>query len=191
MEWEEIYAYDADLKEYILDAKTEPDYPVMVVGINERSEINNQGSQGLLAKTTGITPFQFTLPHPQVANDEVVVQDIQIEDNCEPWYKGDAEVIAKQNLYDGWTTTVDMGSYDEGTYYGKNILIAWEGTNPVSNPYVKIYEDDYSSDDLMLNVATASITDEGWLNGPNAKITLKVGRNVLMDFSSFWFSIGD
>ena len=84
-----------------------------------------------------------------------------------------------------------MGSYDEGTYYGKNILIAWEGTNPVSNPYVKIYEDDYSSDDLMLNVATASITDEGWLNGPNAKITLKVGRNVLMDFSSFWFSIGD
>ena len=50
MEWEEIYAYDADLKEYILDAKTEPDYPVIVVGINERSEINNQGSQGLLAK---------------------------------------------------------------------------------------------------------------------------------------------
>ena len=35
MEWEEIYAYDANLKEYILDAKTEPDFPVMVVGINE------------------------------------------------------------------------------------------------------------------------------------------------------------
>jgi len=39
IEVEEIYAYDSEGNEHVLDAKTPPDFPVMVVGINERNGI--------------------------------------------------------------------------------------------------------------------------------------------------------
>jgi len=40
MEWEDISAYDSEGNEHVLDAKTPPDFPVMVVGINERCDKN-------------------------------------------------------------------------------------------------------------------------------------------------------
>ena len=35
MEWKEIEAFDASGKKFKLDAKNEPDYPVIVIGLNE------------------------------------------------------------------------------------------------------------------------------------------------------------
>jgi len=37
-EWEYIYAYDSKGNEYQLDAQVPPDFPVLVVGINERTD---------------------------------------------------------------------------------------------------------------------------------------------------------
>jgi hypothetical protein len=194
IEVEEIYAYDSEGNEHVLDAKTPPDFPVIIVGLNERVEDGNYAYRNdnvSFSKTT-LAHFDFQLPHPGIAHNLMKVQDLQVEHDCEPWYKGKAEVIARSYLYDGWTTTVDMGKRKEKTYYGINILIAWEGSIPYPNPYIKILEDDAgNNDDLMLDIATASVTDEGWLNGPNAKITLLVGQNIFMDFISYWMAVGN
>jgi hypothetical protein len=84
MEWEEIYAYDADLKEYILDAKTEPDYPVIVVGINERIEYNKativQTTDKIIAKTA------------EVRQSEEILDSIRIAIDGEGWPNGDPEI---------------------------------------------------------------------------------------------------
>ena len=149
IEVEEIYAYDSEGNEHVLDAKVEPDFPVIIVGLNERVEDGNYAYRNdnvSLAKTT-LAHFDFQLPHPGIAHNLIKVQDLQVEHDCEPWYKGKAEVIARSYLYDGWTTTVDMGKRKEKTYYGINILIVWEGSTPYPNPYVKILEDDAGNND--------------------------------------------
>ncbi|MDD5231480.1 MAG: DUF3103 family protein [Candidatus Marinimicrobia bacterium] len=79
MEWKEIYAYDADLKEYILDANTEPDFPVMVAGINER---NKFVLNSYIAKTSDIMTEYRT----------EIMDKIKILDDHEPWTSGDPEI---------------------------------------------------------------------------------------------------
>jgi len=85
MEWKEIYAYDADLKEYILDAKTEPDYPVMVVGINERVEYMKnalvQSEERILTKATTV----------RLSNAEIL-DSIKVGTIQEGWLQGDPEI---------------------------------------------------------------------------------------------------
>ncbi|MEE9465299.1 MAG: hypothetical protein V3W14_07000 [Candidatus Neomarinimicrobiota bacterium] len=49
----EIYAYDSSGEEYILDGQVPPDFPVMVVGINERTEFNRFLKKGLLRDDEG------------------------------------------------------------------------------------------------------------------------------------------
>ncbi|MBU4445250.1 MAG: DUF3103 domain-containing protein [Candidatus Marinimicrobia bacterium] len=96
MEWKEIYAYDADMKEYILDAKTPPDFPVMVVGINERIEYNrmtlDQTKEKIFSKTT------------TVRQSEEILDSIRISIDGEGWLSGDPEIYivsaGTKSLYD-------------------------------------------------------------------------------------------
>ncbi|MCF7828432.1 MAG: DUF3103 domain-containing protein [Candidatus Marinimicrobia bacterium] len=58
-EWKDIIAFDAQGKRHVLDAKTPPDQPVLVVGINERTDENGN----VIGKvTTNIGLGKQTMP---------------------------------------------------------------------------------------------------------------------------------
>lgn len=87
---ETIVAYNSAGAEVLLDAWSEPDYPVLVVGLNERT--NDDGSlkseyaeeieveEQLVSRASSGTAYQV---HMSVVN---------LLDDMEPWAKGDAEI---------------------------------------------------------------------------------------------------
>jgi hypothetical protein len=123
MEWEEIIAYDADLKEHILDAKTEPDFPVMVIGINERIEYNKttlaKTGEKILAKTTTIRQSEETLDSIRIAIDG------------EGWPNGDPEIYivaaGTNSTYDR-RERVNLASVNKNNkwYTIDGVLFSWE-----------------------------------------------------------------
>ncbi len=52
---EVVYAYDHEGNEYEMDAKTPPDYPVIVVGINERVDLIDKNGPPALSKSVNKT----------------------------------------------------------------------------------------------------------------------------------------
>jgi hypothetical protein len=124
MEWEEIYAYDADLKEYILDAKTEPKFPVMVVGINERIEYNKatlaQTNEKILTKATTV----------RQSNAEIL-DSIKVSTIQEGWLQGDPEIYMVSAGTDGEydrKEKIDLTKVNEcGKWYKYGVIIFdWE-----------------------------------------------------------------
>jgi len=94
-----ITAYDAELNEYKLDANTEPDSPVIIVGLNERMDAN-----GKTAK-------------PNKTNAEYVkLLNCDLRNDHEPWYKGGPEIyflyvdaltrlVSRKNMYNYWNSS--------------------------------------------------------------------------------------
>lgn len=79
-EWEVIYAYDSWGNEYELDANKLPNYPVMVVGINERCDENGHViySENVLSKEAD---YGFEKMY-----------EVRARNYHEPGWKGDPEV---------------------------------------------------------------------------------------------------
>lgn len=115
----EIYAYDSSGEEYVLDGQEPPDFPVMVVGINERmglytslnklaiDEDAGGGGGGGGGSSGDYYPYISEMNPSSHPN------------NWEPWYNGDAEVY--------WVTRI---YYNDGTdqpdmYNGKWDYDAW------------------------------------------------------------------
>jgi len=110
-EWEYIYAYDSKGNEYQLDAQIPPDFPVLVVGINERTDINGKvvlgnfqpkGLGRLLADPGGDDDTfggggETDPPAPSYPShyngDWELLDQVTIEDNYEPWWKGAPEIV--------------------------------------------------------------------------------------------------
>lgn len=88
---ETITAYDADGREYQLDAQRAPDRPVIVLGVNERT--NNAGvlRRSLItagsARTAGPTDFTAS-----AASYAVEMGAAAVVNSREPWTKGGAEM---------------------------------------------------------------------------------------------------
>ena len=84
-----VNAYDAAGNEYLLDAQTPPNFPVMVVGINERTD-----DEGNLTKLTccdgGGGGGGGPPPHNQ-GDMEILEKMYLIHDN-EPWFWGSPEI---------------------------------------------------------------------------------------------------
>ncbi len=144
MEWKEIYAYDADMKEYILDAKTEPDYPVMVVGINERTEYFSQDKID-----TGLGKIASTI--------DVYICTFRLMDDKEPWSKGDPEIYTKVKKYyqsnsyfvrTNFTKVNEEKTYNEEDYDWLPKQI-YSFISPVVALRVEVWEDDTFDDDLI------------------------------------------
>ena len=77
MEWKEVYAYDAEGNEYVLDAWEEPEFPVIVVGRNERIGL-------------GVLPAKPVL---REEGTREVWQYLRLGSNDgDPWLKGDGEI---------------------------------------------------------------------------------------------------
>jgi hypothetical protein len=114
-EWEEIYAYDSEGNERVLDAKVEPDFPVIVVGINERVD-----DQGKLTKNTAVNAEYVKLMHCKLIDDH------------EPWSSGSPEIYLlyvdttvklqqRKNMYSEWTSWGSNGHW----HSINDILFEW------------------------------------------------------------------
>ena len=133
----EIKAFDAEGKVHILDGQIAPSEPVIVVGINERT--NNEGIL--------LPQFQADSAKPEASNLEtqacyknVLVDRVYLRDDKEPWFKGDPEIrlIAKSTdeylLYHGSFTNVN----DEKKWYYPGRFLGCTSTDVV----FYWYEDD-------------------------------------------------
>jgi hypothetical protein len=106
-EVKKIKAFDVDGNEYWLDARETPDFPVIVLGINER--VNDEGR----VRYRGIPQMQLlddgiddggggggsggsgsnnNLPPRQWGAREIL-EKLQVLDDQEPWTKGDPEIV--------------------------------------------------------------------------------------------------
>jgi len=132
MEWEEINAYDADLKEYVLDAKTEPDYPVMVMGINERTNKNGNLITNPLTKSVAAANSSH------VSGDNEWLYKFRFTGgDRDPWPLGDGEVyVVSSGTLKGKTSRgptwnlVNLGDGDDDlednhTYTLNRLLFCW------------------------------------------------------------------
>jgi len=147
MEWEEIYAYDANLKEYILDAKTEPDFPVMVVGINERTDKEGNVVISTLAKSLNMNSRESVNSTSELT-DEILVymRFLRNYNDVEPWTSGDPEVRLSISGIDnngGAHNDMEYHSFD-GTF---NTYWTWTGVHydkRWKHPNIGIYTRDPS-----------------------------------------------
>ncbi len=161
MEWEEITAYDADLKEYILDANTEPDYPVIVVGINERSDpdthlpYHTSKNYNAIGKSADILSDDPPLPPTE---HKIQVCDFCLYDDHEPWISGSPEIYVKARYPwdDGTWKRTDFPSVNDEKLYEEEDYSWLPKTIYTEDSFsdfvrVQVWEDDTSDDDLIEN----------------------------------------
>lgn len=105
--WAAIEAFDQNGHSHQLDAKAQPDFPVLSVDLNERKDM--VAGLTLLDKTLVENGYQARVVKPEVGTQAVGniqfprclkvhrLTEIRFENVEEPWIKGDAEVYAIVN----------------------------------------------------------------------------------------------
>lgn len=111
----QIKAFDANGNVHMLDAQNEPNYPVMVVSLNERTTTTESGAG-------------MTLSH--LYGDQEILDRIKINNDHEPWSKGSPEIFLSYSF--GNSTSMN-GRFsmehvdDEGKwYYVNGSLFYWQ-----------------------------------------------------------------
>lgn len=140
-ECKQIVAFDMEGKEYILDAKNDPDFPVIVAGINERVN-NNDKKISQLNKST-------------LSQHEIQIVHFRLMDDHEPWYKGNAEIYVKtKKIYSGddWAYIYFDGVNKEKTYYDYNYswlpkTIYATSSQNIVEILLEIWEQDFGGED--------------------------------------------
>jgi hypothetical protein len=84
-----IKAYDAEGNAHYIDAWRLPDVPIVVVGINERTDEN--GKLIYFENATGFKNDE-TLNTKGYQDDNLYLKKMKVYNIKEPWYKGDAEI---------------------------------------------------------------------------------------------------
>jgi hypothetical protein len=181
----EVEAFDAQGRSYMLDARVEPTMPVVVVGLNERTDANGYLDTDLQQATGsmmmeqpideyptepyipyepvdpgGDNPYEpvetvVTTPtlgicdtRPHNYGDQEIFYQIKINNDHEPWVKGDPEIYATYSFVDnqgikgqyhmanvnntGTWYTINGPLFYWQSYYGNTLAMAiWEkdGTN--------------------------------------------------------------
>jgi hypothetical protein len=144
-----ITAYDASGKAYQLDAQTAPSLPVIVLGLNERTD----ASGNLLHE-------QQAAPQPVAAlasTYEVRMVKVHLINDNEPWAKGSAEIsLRAKSAGCGGTayTDIDWSSLndDEDWWYGPRYL-----GSTTCDVIFYWWEDDGSSFDFTLSYKGISL----------------------------------
>lgn len=128
IECEKILAFDGNGNKFKLNAKDDPEYPVIVVGLNERvdpdtKEVYNftNDSTGKIASTT----------------KDLRIGWVKLVDDKEPWWKGSPEIYytfingsatnIRKNYYSWWKNS---GSNNYWRHFNKRIMYWYEDTDP-------------------------------------------------------------
>jgi hypothetical protein len=151
-----VTAYDAKGKAYALDAQVAPTRPVIVLGVNERTDDSGKllhpelvsasrqtaTADGQTTTTLAATIYQVRMAKVHIINDN------------EPWAKGSAEISLRAQGCGLSYTDIDWSSLndDEDWWYGPRYL----GDTSCS-VYFYWWEDDGSSWDFTLSYGGASL----------------------------------
>jgi hypothetical protein len=120
-----ITAYDAAGKAHQLDAQVAPKQPVIVLGVNERTD---DAGNVLQSRQSDVTSADESVS-AAAASYKVTMNEVVLLDDKEPWAKGDAEIAVRvksrgcsgtgfveynwaglNNTGDEWTGVEDLGS---------------------------------------------------------------------------------
>jgi hypothetical protein len=150
-----VTAYDADGKAYALDAQVAPARPVIVLGLNERTD--NSGkllhpeSASSSRQTTATAGGQMTLASTTY---QVRMVKVHLINDNEPWTKGSAEISLRAQGCGLSYTDIDWSSLndDEDWWYGPRYL----GDTSCS-VYFYWWEDDGNNWDFTLSYGGASL----------------------------------
>ncbi len=152
-----VTAYDAKGKSYALNAQVAPDRPVIVLGLNERTDDSGKllqpqviaPSRQTTAKASGGTVSTLAATSYQVRMAKVHL----IHDN-EPWVKGSAEISLRAQGCGLSYTDIDWSSLndDEDWWYGPREL----GT-ATCDVIFKWWEDDGNNWDFTLSYGNVSL----------------------------------
>lgn len=127
VKWKEVLAFDGSGKKYKLDAQSEPDYPVVVIGINERVD-----------PLTGKLYSNIDNSFGKIASDikDLRIGYVRLVDDKEPWTKGHPEVYYqfingttnfRKNYYEWWQ---NWGSNDYWRHFNKRVMYWHDNTDP-------------------------------------------------------------
>ncbi|MEV7676604.1 DUF3103 family protein [Streptomyces sp. NPDC088752] len=137
-----INAYDAEGRVHKLDARTVPDRPVLVVGIDGersmnaglkqlRSALAQQGVDANVPTDVVKQPTRSGNAKTSGGYDATLMEDVRLKEDREPWHKGGAEIYAlvagvnPQGQPQVDTVQMPYLDYDNTTYKPKQVLINW------------------------------------------------------------------
>ena len=165
---EKVKAFDWEGKEYWLDAKKAPDFPVIVLGINERVDDNGNVRYFSLPNMRtslddegggggGGGSSNESLPPRQNGCIEII-EAINVINDAEPWTKGDAEIRLKIQCEENPGMDLTMQYFDgfnEGQGWrvvDRNLINWW--TNDYGNYWIYFwYEEDVGGVNLPVEIA--------------------------------------
>ncbi len=156
-----IAAYDRNGNSVTLDANREPKKPVIVFGLNERSDeqgtIYGQykvGSKELSSSLSKVNQVNTPLKY-------LIITGVYLRDDHEPWYLGDPEIYSATRIIVNTPQRKGMFSVNTEWEWNNGTWYVWEdGVNNdtyVDNENVSIdlaiYEEDFPAgpDDLVGN----------------------------------------
>jgi DUF3103 family protein len=128
----EVEAFDVAGRRHLLDAWIEPDFPVVVVGLNERTDRNGYLRPEFVRPAPGGVAGESTPPtssfSPKIAcnssthssGDQEFLNEIKINNDHEPWTSGSPEIYATYSFPDnqGIRGQFFMSNVDnEGQWY--------------------------------------------------------------------------
>lgn len=196
-EWTEIEAFDASGNTIVLDAEVQPDFPVLVAGIDAREDLRAGIAyiNAELARRGLQAPADLVRP----ASTETSKLDyIRLNDDKEPWLSGAAELYALVSGVDFDAARVQIEAVDlpyldhDGTNYSPNqILVFWENYR-FAAANVQLYEHDdstnYQSLVLALVSAVEAILD---FTAPQYALIARIANEIIAAMPSGWFANDD
>ena len=197
-EWIEIQAFDASGDTIVLDAAAQPDFPILVAGINAREDLRAgiEYINAELARRGLRTPTDVV--RPAISTETSKLDYIRLNDDKEPWLSGAAEVYALVSGVDFDAAHVQIEAVDlpyldhDGTNYSPNqILVFWESYR-FAAANVQLYEHDdntnYQSLVLALVSAVEAILD---FTAPQYSIIARIANEIIAAMPNGWFANDD
>ena len=139
LEGETITSFDGFDKKYMLDAKNEPDFPIIVVGLNERIDPKTK-------KLISSTNSHFGKSMAVEVNADMRIDSVRVLNDREPWHKGKPEIyyIFVNGDTELYKTYYDFFDADDDDWYDfdKRIMY-WNETDDEGRSYIRWIEHDW------------------------------------------------
>lgn len=140
IECEEVVAFDGKGNKFRLNTKDDPEYPVIVIGLNERVDPATKEVYNFTNNSTSKIPS---------TTKDLRIGYVRLVNDKEPWYKGSPEVYYqfinkntdfRKNYYSWWKNS---GSNDYWRHFNKRIMY-WHSDTDAERSIIRWMEHDPS-----------------------------------------------